>query len=353
MRIREMDWSATDLGLPEVWPADLRAALEVLLGIAFPAFLWWGPRFLAFRNDAAAPLAPEAAPASKPGGPLWTLLAAAVETTARTGETRIARIALPAPEQGAERLFDVSLSSPWRGNETGAAGVIALIQPRETPREAESPDPAAEIQALKRQIAEIRRSGRNTLAVIRSIVRRTGAPGQSDGQSVPDYVDHLDGRIAALARVQTALARNPRAGVNLALLAADTLVAAGARETREFTLAGPEVLLRGKTAETLGLALHELTTNAVKFGALSRRGGRIAVDWRIETGERSRPLLALDWTERGVPAAPPALSRPAGFGSELLDRTMAYEIDAEVVRRLEPGGLTCRIRLPFPGQDEA
>ncbi|WP_181164486.1 HWE histidine kinase domain-containing protein [Amaricoccus solimangrovi] len=236
----------------------------------------------------------------------------------------------------------VSLSRPWpaRGSDDGP-GVLAVAHPEHAP-EAELLAARSEIAALQSRLDEARRASRDTLAIIRSIARRTGV----GARSAADYADHLDGRITALARVQTALARHPEMGVDLALLAGDTLMAAGAHETREFTLDGPEVLLRGKHAETLGLALHELTTNAVKFGALSRRGGRIAIDWRVDRSDPARPVLALHWTETG--AALTNGAGPPGFGSELFERSMNYEMDADVRWRLGPEGLVWNMRAPLP-----
>ncbi len=100
----------------------------------------------------------------------------------------------------------------------------------------------------------------------------------------------------------------------------------------------------------------------MKFGALSRRGGRVAIAWRIEeagAGEEARARLTLDWVERGGPAADggrPRPSRPrlsrSGFGAELFERTLAYEIDAGVSGSRGHDGLTCRIRLPLPRPEE-
>lgn len=342
-RLRGMDWASSDLGAPESWPGALRGAVEIVLGIGFPALLWWGPRYLQFRNDAAEALVGPRDSPGAPRGPLWPEMGATVEAVARTGAPRVDRVRLaPAPGRAA-RDIAVSFSSPWR-REAGGPGVLAVVEPARDPAPGGGGDLDAEarIQALKRQVAELQHASRNTFAVIRSIARRTGAA----SQSVSECIDHLDGRISALARVQAALARSPASGVNLALLIADTLMATGARERRDFTLAGPDVFLKGKRAETLGLAFHELATNAVKFGALSRREGRIAVEWRTNPKAKPLPLLEIAWVERDG-SAPTIAPGHRGFGTELLDQTMAYEINAQVERHFTPTGFRCRIRLPL------
>ena len=263
---------------------------------------------------------------------------------ARGGETVLTRAAVASPRAGADIALVVSVSRAGGDDRTKAHGVLAVAWPEHAPAPALA-EARAEIATLRRLVTEVQRASRDTLAIIRSIARRTGA----GARSVSDYADHLDGRIAALARVQTALARNP-AGVNLALLLGDTLMAAGARETREFTLDGPELPLSGKRAKTLGLAFHELTTNAVKYGALARRGGRIAIDWRVNRDDPARPVLEMDWVEFGVP--PTNATGSPGFGAEFFDRTMSYEIDARVRRRLGSEGLIWHLCAPLAPESD-
>lgn len=188
-------------------------------------------------------------------------------------------------------------------------------------------------------LGELQHRVRNTLAVIRSIARRTG----ETSETVEDYAMHLDGRIAAFARVQSAVIREPEAGLDLATLIADELVAAAAHEGRRVTLEGPDVKLLPEPAATLGLALHELATNALKFGALAHPEGRIRVAWRIEQA-RPEPTLVLDWTESGAASAE-GVPDHLGFGAELLERMLPYQLGAKVTRRFGRGGLRCTIEL--------
>jgi len=185
-------------------------------------------------------------------------------------------------------------------------------------------------------LAELQHRVRNTLAVIRAITRMTA----ETSQSVEEMGMHLDGRIAAFARVQAAVTRDPMKGVDLETLVADTLSAA-AREGDEFTIDGPPVALYPKAAETFSLVFHELTTNAIKYGALSVKAGLIDVRWRVDA-----ETLALEWAETGQ-RLDPGEARREGFGTELLTQTLAYEMKAEVMREFHRDGIHYDIRIPL------
>ncbi len=92
------------------------------------------------------------------------------------------------------------------------------------------------------------------------------------------------------------------------------------------------------------MTLHELATNAGKYGALSVPQGRVAVQWttRLSTGQ---PWLQLSWTESGGPAVAPPTRR--GFGSRLISDGLAFELDGKVILAFESGGVTCRIDVPL------
>lgn len=189
--------------------------------------------------------------------------------------------------------------------------------------------------------AELQHRVRNTLSVIRSIARRTA----QTSETVEDYAMHLDGRIGAFARVQAAVTRDPTAGIDLGLLVADTLLAATARENDQVSIEGPQLGLQPKAAETMGLAIHELATNAVKYGALSVPEGKIAISWKIAEGDDEKTLI-FEWEESGLSDLPRA-PRRTGFGTELVQRTLAYELDATIDREFNPWGVRYLIKLPM------
>ncbi|RWB89778.1 MAG: PAS domain S-box protein [Mesorhizobium sp.] len=187
------------------------------------------------------------------------------------------------------------------------------------------------------RFAELQHHVRNTLAVIRSIVRRT----MEQSESLDEATAHLDGRINAFARVQAAVTRNRSSEVELAPIIAEELRAAGAKEGENLTINGPALALAAKAAETIGLAVHELATNAVKYGALSNRAGRIVIEWNVNDDD----MLRLTWTENGLQDLKPASRQ--GFGWEVLHRTLPYELEASVDLRIEPTGLSFDAQIPL------
>lgn len=185
-------------------------------------------------------------------------------------------------------------------------------------------------------LVEAQHRVRNTLAVVRSLVRRTART----AASVEEFEQHLDGRLAAFSRVQSHLVRDPIGGIDLELIVRDELLAHAAGNTDHVVLQGPEVRLPPRVAETFTLAIHELAANAVKYGALADAAGRIAIRWTLDGA-----TLDFEWRETVAALAPP---QHRGFGSELLEQVMRYELDAEPALGFEPDGLHYRVRLPLP-----
>jgi two-component sensor histidine kinase len=104
-------------------------------------------------------------------------------------------------------------------------------------------------------------------------------------------------------------------------------------------LSGPDVVLPAEIALSFGMAVHELTTNALKYGALSQRGGKLEVSWR-RTGSR----IALEWNEMNVRIS--GEPQRVGFGTQLLKRLLPIQLGAEVGMEFEADGLKAKIRLP-------
>jgi PAS domain S-box-containing protein len=184
-------------------------------------------------------------------------------------------------------------------------------------------------------LAEMSHRVKNTLAVVQAIARQTFKQAEApEGRA-------FEGRLAALAAAHDLLTRESWDNAPLARLAADALRADDGRVAR-VALSGPEVLLPPKQAVALTLALHELFTNALKYGALSNASGRVALEW-ARTGQAR---LGIAWTESGGPPVAPPKRR--GFGSVLIERALAHDCEATVRLEYPPGGLTCRIEIPLP-----
>lgn len=194
-------------------------------------------------------------------------------------------------------------------------------------------------------VAELQHRTRNLLAVVRNLARRS-IPPQPGG-------DEYDERLAALGRVQGFLARTERYAVALRDLVEAELAAAGDGVSDRVTVEGPPVDLPGEGTQPVALALHELATNAVKYGAIAQPGGRLSVTWQIEEGVDGARLL-IAWRETGVamPGGPPARR---GYGSELITRALPYQMRAETALEFTPDGVRCSIALPagaFRGVEE-
>lgn len=193
--------------------------------------------------------------------------------------------------------------------------------------------------AVAREIAlkhELQHRVRNMLATIRSVFMRT----IETADTLQDAADHFAGRLDTLARYQSLLVRPTGRHIDLDMILRDELLTLGFDDSDRVSLKGSTVLLPFKVAELMGIAIHELTTNAMKFGALSGQHGRLAVSWMhdVENG------LAIEWAETGVPVVASAPLH-SGFGREYIEAALPYQLDAKTTFELRPGGLLCRIAI--------
>ncbi len=192
-------------------------------------------------------------------------------------------------------------------------------------------------------LAELQHRVRNVLAMVASVVERSDA-----AVSAEDFRTRLAGRIAAMARTQVLLTRDAGAGVDLAGVLRDELAAQLADQTR-VTLRGPTLLLSPKAVEVLTLAIHELATNALKYGALSDPSGRLDVEWSVMQRD-GQPWLDLHWRESGY-RVDPVPGRRQGFGTELITQRVPYELNGRGELVLDDQGLDCRIVFPLTSED--
>jgi PAS domain S-box-containing protein len=191
-------------------------------------------------------------------------------------------------------------------------------------------------QAEERQgllAREVDHRARNALALVQSIVRLTRA------DTIKPYIAAVEGRIGALARAHTLLAQSRWQGADLARLLEEELAPYRGGDAGRITAAGPDVSLEPRAAQTLALALHELSTNAAKYGALSVMSGRVQVAWDLQPDS-----LVLRWTETGgPPTAPPA---SAGFGIRVISASIERQLEGEAVFNWRPEGLHCSLAVP-------
>lgn len=178
---------------------------------------------------------------------------------------------------------------------------------------------------------EVDHRAKNTLAVVQSILRLSRA------ENVADYISSVEGRVHALSRAHNLLSQSRWLGVSLHGLFEEEL--APYRAGEKIALNGPEVALRAAAAQSLALAIHELSTNAAKYGALSSLDGRLLVEWAIADG-----CLTITWQEMDGPAV--TVPKKRGFGTNILLGSVEKQLSGVVKMDWNPGGLACRISIP-------
>jgi PAS domain S-box-containing protein len=197
-------------------------------------------------------------------------------------------------------------------------------------------------QADKRQkllIDELNHRVKNTLATVQSLAWQAARPG------VPPQVaqERFQERLLALSRTHNLLNETHWEGASLRTIL-ETELGPYATAAGRVRLDGPEVHLDARPAVVLGMAIHELTTNAVKHGALSAASGRVQVGWKIDD-RGGTSVLTIDWCELGGPAL--ATQPIPGFGSRLLRQTITRELAGQLDIRFEREGVCCTIAVPL------
>lgn len=203
-------------------------------------------------------------------------------------------------------------------------------------------DLSAALDHQRLLVEELDHRVKNTLATVQSIAAQTLRHEPAPEQ----FRRSFNGRLQALAQAHDLLSRSGWQGTGLQDVIG-TLLAPHmtAGEGRVRIEAGPLIRVGPRAALILGMAIYELAANAAKYGALSAPKGQVRVSWRLHS-EPLRQYLHIEWTETGGPAATPPARR--GFGTSLIERGIAHELDGEVDLRFEPTGLRCAIEIPYP-----
>jgi|tagenome__1003787_1003787.scaffolds.fasta_scaffold20950722_2 PAS domain S-box-containing protein len=198
-------------------------------------------------------------------------------------------------------------------------------------------------------MAELQHRTRNVLAVVQSIASHT----MRSTSSIEAFSSEFGSRLRALGRVQSLLARAEKQAVDLGALVEAELAAHGDGQMNadKIKISGPRVDLPAAAAQALGLAVHELVTNAVKYGALAHDQGKLAVVWDLKTTDAT-PRVALHWVETGVAMPTPAIPPRKGYGSQLIERALPYQLAASTKLEFRPEGIACTIEVPVPSRSE-
>ncbi len=315
-RVRAYDWSTTPLGSAESWPLELKSAVGMMMASGFPAAIVWGPAFTTIYNDAFRPLLGGKHVCLGQGfdqiwHEAWDAIGPIAERAYAGQETFIADFPLTIDRSGApEEAFFTFSYSPLRLADGTIGGMIDTVM-----------ETTASVRArIQAEVLnhELGHRLKNMVAMMQSLVLQTLRDIPQRGA-----VEALMERVAAMGHAHDVLLASNWAAADLRVVA-ETVLAPhdpGAR----FTLDGPPVTLGPRAVLGLSLTLHELATNAAKYGALASSGGGVSLAWQVADS-----TLHLRWREVGGP--PVTEPRRTGFGSRLIDRGLGRGI----VRRRYP-----------------
>lgn len=204
--------------------------------------------------------------------------------------------------------------------------------------------------AFERQMADaqarmLRASLENRVRNVLAMIRSVGIRSAERAPSIEDFMLHFEGRLDAIGRSQIMAMRAGE--TSFELLLREELVAQAIQDGEDVSLEGLDVFISSDQAEALGLAIHELAVNAVKFGPFGGPGGSLIVRWWVE-GEADTLALNIDWREKRAHSGPMTRPANAGFGLTFLERALPFQLNAETVLDFGPTGLICRIKVPLP-----
>lgn len=330
--IMDFDWASTHLGPIEEWPAVLKTTLALMLRSTFPKALVWGPEFLTFHNDAFRPILGEKPPAiGRPFSDVWAEAwdeIGPIAADALAGKSTFLEnfpLAVDRDGTGEQAYFTFCYSPVLDADGTIVGFLDTVIETTET------------VQAQRQADvlnAELGHRIRNILALVGSIASQT----LRSSASLAEAEASLNTRLRALASVQDFLRTGGRSDAEVHSIVATALAPHGLEDGR-VSAEGPNVRLSEEKALALSLALNELVTNAIKYGALSGEAGAVQISWDAAATEGQD--FRLSWRERGGPAV--AAPRKAGFGSRLIQRHVAEAFGGKAQITFETEGVVYEI----------
>lgn len=328
-RVEQFDWSTTPLGPRADWPPELRVIVRQILDSSFPKAVVGGKQLTTIYNDAFLPMLgskPEALGRSFADiwSEAWDVIGPIAERAFAGIPTYVEDFPLTINRSGTEeQAFFTFCYSPLRLADGSIAGMLdTVIETTDTVR-------AQADLALVNQ--ELGHRLKNTLALVQAIAAQT-----LRDAAEPEAMECFSSRIAALGYAHDILLRQAWSSASLSQVVASSIEPHDA--LGQVTIEGPDIPIGSRAAVALSLMLHELATNAVKYGALSTADGAVKLSWRIEAGD-----LHVQWRETGGPV----VSRPdrTGFGSRLID--MGLGGHGKVERQYDAHGFRLDVCTPL------
>ncbi|WP_349792518.1 CheR family methyltransferase [Xanthomonas sp. WHRI 7064] len=194
-------------------------------------------------------------------------------------------------------------------------------------------------------VSELQHRTRNLITVVQSVAKQT----VQTSHSMPEFAGRFDDRLSALSRVQGLLSQSDNVPTTIGALLRMELDALGAEpDQQRIVVEGPDVALRKSTVQTLALALHELATNALKYGALAVETGTLSVRWDVVSANDASARLVLSWIEEGASQQRrDDRDQAGGFGRRLIEKALPYSHGAQTRYELSDTRLECEIQLPL------
>ncbi len=190
-------------------------------------------------------------------------------------------------------------------------------------------------------MSEVNHRAKNLLTVVQAIARQTAAT------KPVDFIERFGERIQALAASHDLLVKNDWKGVDLGELVHCQLAHFKDLIGTRIGLDGPQLMISASAGQTIGMALHELATNAGKYGALSTGNGRVEVAWSLDSAEEGGETLTMSWCETGVPLV--TAPKKHGFGSAIIGSVAERSLSAKAELAFQPGGVSWHLRCPAEG----
>ncbi len=204
-------------------------------------------------------------------------------------------------------------------------------------------DITKEMQADKHRemlVQELKHRVKNTLATVQAISSQT----LRNATDLEQFEHVFRGRLHAIASAHDILTQSDYQGIHLRTLISRQVEPYVTTDSGRLILDGPDIYLSGQSAQSLGLVMHELATNASKYGALCQSTGKIHIDWHtLEKGEV--PSISLNWAELGGP--PVKAPEKTGFGSRLIETSMSQSLGGNATLRYDPEGFNASLIVPI------
>jgi len=331
--IRNLDWSNNPIGAPDGWPTPLVTAVQMMLASHFPKAIIWGPQFTTIYNDGFRQILGEkencmGASFRDIWAEAWDEIQPMVEKAYKGEATFIEDFPLVIDRYGyPEQCYFTFCYSPIFDEKGRVAGMMDTVI-----------ETTAKVEAEKHSKilnAELAHRIKNTFSVVSAIASQT-----FNNNADEEVINTFTKRLFALANAHDVLRLGRSSEGSLQQIIMGITDALAVSDRVQFQ--GRDIMIGPKGATTLSLLVHELTTNAIKYGALSNDIGHVQLESTISKGE-NEPILTLSWKEIDGPTV--AKPQKSGFGSKLI--RMGLLGSGEVKYDFKPEGFSAEFSAPL------